>query len=129
MISNSLKMMVDRDVANIIDYSTSEQDTGRKWIDGKPIYQKSYLKSSVGEFTNELPSNVDTVINSEAILQYTASNNVKVITPIYMQTSGDYFNFVFVDSTLAIRNATTGMNNIKIAITIYYTKTTDTAAE
>lgn len=41
MISNSLKMMVDRDIANIIDYSTSEQDTGRKWIDGKPIYQKT----------------------------------------------------------------------------------------
>ena len=25
-----------------VDYSTSEQDTGLKWIDGSPVYQKSY---------------------------------------------------------------------------------------
>ena len=42
MISNSLKMMVDRDTANTINYSTTEQNTGRKWIDGKPIYQKTF---------------------------------------------------------------------------------------
>lgn len=29
------------------DYSTEEQDTGLKWIDGKPIYQKTW----VGTFT------------------------------------------------------------------------------
>lgn len=26
-----------------IDYSTTEQDTGVKWVDGKPIFQKTYL--------------------------------------------------------------------------------------
>lgn len=30
-----------------IDYSTSEQDTGLKWIDGKTVYQKTYQYSSV----------------------------------------------------------------------------------
>ena len=27
-----------------IDYSTSEQDTGLKWIDGRKIYQKTYTQ-------------------------------------------------------------------------------------
>jgi hypothetical protein len=26
-----------------IDYSTTEQDTGIKWVDGKPIFQKTYV--------------------------------------------------------------------------------------
>ena len=30
---------------NKLDYSTEEQDTGIKWIDGKPIYQKTFEKT------------------------------------------------------------------------------------
>ena len=30
---------------NILDYSTEEQDTGIKWIDGKPIYQRTFEKT------------------------------------------------------------------------------------
>ena len=31
--------------SGIIDYSTTEQKTGQKWADGKPIYQKTYIKT------------------------------------------------------------------------------------
>lgn len=30
------------DIPSVIDYSTAEQDTGIKWVDGKPIFQKTY---------------------------------------------------------------------------------------
>lgn len=28
--------------SGVVDYSTTEQDTGRKWVDGSPIYSKTY---------------------------------------------------------------------------------------
>lgn len=30
---------------NIVNFSTEEQDTGIKWIDGKPIYQRTFEKT------------------------------------------------------------------------------------
>lgn len=31
------------DIPSVIDYSTTEQDTGIKWVDGKSVYQKTYV--------------------------------------------------------------------------------------
>ena len=31
------------DIPSVIDYSTTEQDTGIKWVDGKNVYQKTYV--------------------------------------------------------------------------------------
>ena len=51
-----------------LDYSTDEQDTGKKWIDGKTIYQKTIILKqndvlnftySNNEFLNCLPANID----------------------------------------------------------------------
>lgn len=126
MISNSLKMMVDRDTANTIDYSTTEQNTGRKWIDGKPIYQKTYVKTAMGEYPNELPANLETMVNVESALKYTGE--ATIITPIYATGSNDYFGAYFNNNTLVLRDThTTGATNIAIIVSIYYTKTTDTA--
>lgn len=45
----------------LIDYSTTEQDTGIKWIDGKAVYQKSFnLESSVNG--TKLLEGVETVV-------------------------------------------------------------------
>lgn len=47
---------VDEKIAEIptggVDYTTTEQDTGVKWIDGKPIYQKTFVlvENSVAQF-------------------------------------------------------------------------------
>ena len=53
-----------------IDYSTLEQDTGMKWVDGKEIYQKTYYIASVstgGNFYNLSNSqdNVDSFVSYE----------------------------------------------------------------
>lgn len=58
-----------------IDYSTDEQDTGLKWIDGKSIYQKTWDFGSSGLTvdanqwvdTDILSSLVDRIIDVEAI--------------------------------------------------------------
>ena len=40
-----------------IDYSTEEQDTGLKWIDGSPVYQKTISIPSLA-FTTDIPHGI-----------------------------------------------------------------------
>ena len=44
-----------------IDYSTTEQDTGLKWIDGKTVYQKTV---SIGTLPNTNQANVPHLISN-----------------------------------------------------------------
>lgn len=41
-----------------IDYSTQEQDTGRKWIDGKPIFRRTFDVSAVPNLSTLIPAGV-----------------------------------------------------------------------
>lgn len=61
-----------KNVVGALDYSTTEQDTGKKWIDGKPIYQKTIVLKdnntdmytySNNEYEGCLPSNIGDYIN------------------------------------------------------------------
>lgn len=49
-----------------IDYSTEEQDTGLKWIDGRSIYQKTYVVE-ITQYQTVLDSNpsIDIILSSE----------------------------------------------------------------
>lgn len=108
-----------------VDYSTTEQNTGRKWIDGKPIYQKTYVKTAMGEYPNELPANCELIINAYSVIHYTAGDDI--IIPVYATDGYDYYNFYFKNTSLVLRDPTQSMSNIRAVITIQYTKTTDTA--
>lgn len=114
-----------QNVPQPIDYSTTEQDTGIKWIDGKPVYQKVYYKTSIGTFPNEKPANVDTVISMQGVLRYVIGST-DIITPVYATTSSDYYGFYFSNDDLVLRSPTQGMTDIKATIIMQYTKTTDT---
>ena len=52
-------------VSNSLSYSTSEQATGGKWIDGKPIYRKVIIKTNFefNTYINNVLDNYDTVIH------------------------------------------------------------------
>lgn len=114
--------MVDRDTANTIDYSTTEQDTGRKWIDGKLIYQKTY--TSEQGYTSSTPIdvstlNIETLINIEAIgsdnTPY-ASNNKWIVSSI----GGVNNRYVYLDTN---DNIIFGSAFPVFVITLWYTKT------
>ena len=65
-----------------VDYSTTEQDTGLKWIDGKSIYQCSYNPQqtfSIGStWTNIIPlSGIETLINLQLTLQIDIENRLR----------------------------------------------------
>lgn len=110
-----------------VDYSTTEQDTGLKWIDGKPIYQKTYsevLTSTIGNGATWYAMN--DLLNKNVLHSVTT----------YTQEGSNLFSITgFVG--LACRSYTglaelmiPGSLNLsaggRLTATIWYTKTTDT---
>lgn len=109
-----------------VDYSTTEQDTGLKWIDGKEIYQCTI---DVGFLTNNSTksvahgiSNIDNIIKIEGIaIVSSGSNFVPLPSP---SKSAAYSVGVKVDKTNV--SVETGQNRTTwyAYITLKYTKTT-----
>lgn len=50
--------LVKQKKVKVINYSLNEQDTGKKWVDGKPIYQKTVYATSQVYLTNSAWSNI-----------------------------------------------------------------------
>lgn len=111
-----------------IDYSTAEQNTGLKWIDGKPIYQKSFTRTNQaygGGMTFDTGvSDMDTLINDSWCI-YGAINVSKAVT-----AEGKYIRCVHNGGgILTIGDSYSNFNgasNRTWTLTLYYTKTTDT---
>ena len=111
-----------------IDYSTTEQNTGLKWIDGKDIYQKTF------------------VLNSEITISYNNWTNLGIVNTdidvLIDAIAGDYgygggtnrgVTWGSIDVSKVVHSgylsALTSRNGDSIQIdclTIRYTKTTDT---
>lgn len=126
---NEIKSVVNnnaQELTNIGIYSTTEINTGKTWIDGKPIYRKVINCGA-------LPNNRDKVIN----VNVSNINNVINIYGIGISSSGTCFplpyvynNFnaqielVYLASSQQIR-ITTGQDRSGINgyVTIEYTKT------
>lgn len=101
-----------------IDYSTEEQDTGLKWIDGKPIYQKTVTGLSIaGEWSGQyyfilanqppLVADIDTMISA---IGYTSDGNLVYVNIECNSNAWKYTRFI---------------SDTINTITIQYTKTTD----
>lgn len=109
-----------------IDYSTDEQMIGH-WIDGKPIYQKTFsikaptvttpgtmaTKSTPHNIAN-LGTRVKCIMHDSAAAQiFGNSNSISYLT-------------VYADAAnLNVRTNSTVWSNADIAVTLQYTKTTD----
>lgn len=120
-------------VANSNVYSTNEQVVG-KWIDGKPIYQKTYITTTpsvansnedvcpLGVTVDELVSldGIVTLVSSGNKLRYPVNNAIGVGTTF----AGDYRACWLRPTTIAM-NVSSQCTNLTVHITIRYTKTTD----
>lgn len=108
-------------------YSTEEANTGKKWIDGKPIYRKVC--------TGRYSTAAQTTTNLVPIANFSNVKNVIDIRGIQQETENRYAvipNFV---SSLEWNSASTGggiqifstlaRTNCPFIICIEYTKTTD----
>lgn len=85
------------DIPSVIDYSTTEQDTGIKWVDGKLIFQKTYAFNPPVESGGAYVDAVDV-------------SNLTVDTLVYMSgiehdaASGHDANIAVFDSYSSVSN-------------------------
>ena len=108
-----------------MDYSTSEQDTGCKWIDGKKIYRKTI---NIGSLPNSTSKNVAHGISSLGIMVdmrgmafYT--NGISLPLPfVAISQASISLNATSTDIVITTANDRTAASGY---ITLYYTKTTD----
>lgn len=118
--------------SSLLDYSTTEQNTGRKWIDGKPIYQKTFVPTApatywagTSNFIDVSGLNIDTLINTEAQAQ---NPNNGVYFPLSIASTPS--STVVMTSAKSDIQVYLGDNSAPARVfsfTIWYTKTTDTA--
>lgn len=123
-LSLSSAGVLSTDGSGVVDYSTNEQDTGIKWLDGKAIYQKSYTMQLPNATVTSVPigADIDIVIKMEGF----ALDNSKNVLPLPSVNVTDVALGIasYVSSTglLAI---VTGSDRSDYTgyITLYYTKT------
>jgi phage minor structural protein len=109
-------------------YSTSEQIVGR-WIDGKPLYQKTLSFTNLTGMINDVPtgiSNIEKVCYMEGIcLQNNASGSYRALPYAIPSGYTDSIGFVFEKDDAGIDFRLGENTYSEIYITIRYTKTTD----
>ena len=97
-------------------YSTSEINTGKTWIDGKPIYRK------VSQSTNALSLNSEQYQDSGASMPLNFETMIKTegITPLR-----NFFYYNYTHNTLYIAGIQPIQINSGVNFIFEYTKTTD----
>lgn len=109
-------------------YTTAERDTGRKWVNGKSIYQKSITFNTTGSGAEETGANnenfsyIDTLISLDAILNMPNGERYPNSYTNPSAPSIQYFQLKFAnwDGTQKLRYQTRSVGTV--AMTILYTK-------
>ena len=103
-------------------YSTSEVNTGKKWIDGKPIYEITIKDNNI----NTTPKVLYTIPNLSSIVKIQAiyKSSTNIFPAWYAGSSG--FNWARGDGNNLIWEYGSGVTAPEeVTVTIEYTKTTD----
>lgn len=109
-------------------YTTAEQDTGKKWINGKSIYQKSITFNTTGSGAEETGANnenfsyIDTLISLDAILNMPNGERYPNSYTNPSAPSLQYFQLKFANwnNAQVLRYQTRSVGTV--TMTILYTK-------
>lgn len=110
--------------ASMINYSLTEQDTGKKWVDGKTIYQKTYANVN-------LSNNQDVILDSNVSAIQLISYDVAFcgISNTLTNHIDNTSDTLYIDGrglVYYINRSITWWNELNIAnITVLYTKSGD----
>lgn len=118
------------DLATMPDnkYKTTEQDTGKKWVNGKSIYQKSITFNTTGSGAEETGANnenfsyIDTLISLDAILNMPNGERYPNSYTNPSAPSIQYFQLKFANwnNAQVLRYQTRSVGTV--TMTILYTK-------
>ena len=111
-------------INKLVDYSTTEINTGKTWIDGKPIYRK-VMNITLGTALNTLYE-VATFNSNVLIIQisgYFISYSHRFNLPFAY--NGEDIHFVSKDNKLYEQHNYQGANSMNCTIIVEYTKTID----
>jgi hypothetical protein len=111
-------------LVGLLDYSLTEQDTGRKWVDGKSIFQKTV---AIAAGPNNSTVNVahgitglDTIVTYEMMLNHSGDQrfvpNVEATAAIQLHNAFSATNIILVSGTGGDYHLYSGH------CTLYYTK-------
>ena len=108
-------------------YSTDEHKVG-VWVDGKPLYQKTIIKTDVNISANET-YDVETLTGVDNVMVVHARMIEGGITYILNDTSSKRIKYTSSTGKLQISDIPSGASwvDIDLYITIQYTKTSDNA--
>lgn len=119
--------VLSTDGTGLIDYSTTEQDTGVKWTDGKTIYRKTY---NIGDATGtkqliDTLTNLGTVIDMYGAWNYQLSqqNEIRPLPHFASSSTMVYPIIDKADSNKLYMIIGTAANTKGMWLTIEYTKT------
>ena len=108
-----------------VDYSTDEQDTGLKWIDGSAIYQKTFDVQSItlGSWVQIAHgiSNLGTVIDFSGIIYRPADN---WFTPLNYYADANSYILSEIGATNIEIKVNFASGTYKAYLTLKYTKAT-----
>lgn len=108
------------------DFSTSEVNTGHKWVDNKPIYRRVLISSDVSVSTLPTISNVDTVVTFSAIVTNN-SHNLNYVLPYIFNASTFFYVYPYKPSGSDVLNFDSSgnmtMSGGYIVAIVEYTKT------
>lgn len=119
-LANRVKTLGAR-ITAISNYSTSEQNTGFTWVDGKHIYKKTIslgtLPNNTEKIVNHNISNLDWVVDIECFAKDGLGNKLVLPTPSASPITLNVRNSDIVIVTTSDRSSYT-----QTYCTIYYTK-------
>lgn len=109
----------------ILNYSLEEQVVGT-WIDGKPLYQKTFTGTSSStagkDIDTTIADNVERVIYVWGILDYDTTNKNSIPVGYFFNSNDFIHTWTVLGNILRFRTTYTSKPFI---LTVQYTKTTD----
>lgn len=109
----------------IVDYSTSELNTGAKWVDGKAIYKKTVFFGTLPNASNKSVahniSNLEYVVKLESMATSTGDSIFRELPHVSPTAIADQI-LVEVDPSYVSIYTGSNRTNYSAYVTIYYTK-------
>lgn len=112
------------------DYSTSEQDTGTKWLDGKTIYKQTFVKASVaaGSTATSITHNIAGLSQVVAHESTVKRSNGEWLPMPFAHIIDTFEISLLVSPTIIEMTPGTSWNGVgnealsDMTVTLYYTK-------